>query len=214
MKSRSEKVRKVSQKRAVAIAVGRAGDDEPSFAFAWRKDSIAILVAAAAATAIIANAAFLQKGQHPAPLFGAKPAAPAGNAPKLIRVVGQEMTGPPLPVVAPKPRPVEAEALKPEAVMLPRPRAEGAPARAPQLAAAEPNDPIGELIAPSSKRVLAVQRALAEFGFGQIRPNGNMGPETKAAIAQFERSRKMPVTGQISPRLLRELSALTGRPLE
>jgi peptidoglycan hydrolase-like protein with peptidoglycan-binding domain len=41
-----------------------------------------------------------------------------------------------------------------------------------------------------------------------------MGPETKAAIAQFERSRKMPVTGQISPRLLRELSALTGRPLE
>jgi hypothetical protein len=214
MKSRSEKVRKVSQKRAVAITVGRAGDDESSFAFAWRKDGIAILVAAAAATAIIANAAFLQKGQHPAPLFAAKPAVTAGNASKAIRVVGQEMTGTPLPVMAPKPRPLEAEAPKPEAVMLPRPRAEGAPARAPQLAAAEPNDPIGELIAPSSKRVLAVQRALAEFGFGQIRPNGNMGPETKAAIAQFERSRKMPVTGQISPRLLRELSALTGRPLE
>jgi hypothetical protein len=214
MKSRSEKVRKVSQKRAVAITVGRAGDDESSFAFAWRKDSIAILVAAAAATAIIANAAFLQKGQHPAPLFAAKPAVPAGSAPKSIRVVGQEMTGTPLPVVAAKPRSLEAEAPKPEAILLPRPRAEGAPARAPQLAAAEPNDPIGELIAPSSKRVLAVQRALAEFGFGQIRPNGNMGSETKAAIAQFERSRKMPVTGQISPRLLRELSALTGRPLE
>jgi hypothetical protein len=212
MKSRSEKVRKVSQKRAVAIAVGRAGDDEPSFAFAWRKDGIAILVAAAAASAIVANAAFLQKGQHPAPLFAAKPAAAAGSAPKSIRVVGQEMTGPPLPVAAP--RPAEIEAPKPEAVMLPRPRAETAPARAPQLAAAERNDPIAELIAPSSKRVLAVQRALAEFGFGQIRPNGNLGPETKAAIAQFERSRKMPVTGQISPRLLRELSALTGRPLE
>jgi hypothetical protein len=214
MKSRSEKVRKVSQKRAVAISVGRAGDDQSSFAFAWRKDSVAILVAAAAATAIIANAAFQQERQHPAPLFAAKPVAPAGNAPKSIRVVGQEMTGPPLPVVAPKPRSVEIEAQKPEAAMLPRPRAESAPIRAPQPAAAEPNDPIGELIAPSSKRVLAVQRALAEFGFGQIRPNGNLGPETTAAIQQFERSRKMPVTGQISPRLLRELSALTGRPLD
>ncbi len=213
MKSRSEKVRKVSQKRSVAVAVGRAGDDETSFAFAWRKDGIAILFAAAAATAIVANAAFLQKGQHPAPLFAARPSAPA-SASKGIRVVGQEVTGPALPVAVPKPKPVEIEAPKPEAIVLPRPRAETAPARPQQAAAAERNDPIGELIAPSTKRVLAVQRALAEFGFGQIRPNGTMGPETRSAIEQFERSRKMPVTGQISPRLVRELSALTGRPLD
>ena len=32
------------------------------------------------------------------------------------------------------------------------------------------------------------------------------------ALAQ--RDRKLPVTGQISPRLMRELAALTGRPLE
>ena len=37
---------------------------------------------------------------------------------------------------------------------------------------------------------------------------------TQAAIQKFERDRKMPVTGQISPRLMRELAALTGRPLE
>jgi len=59
-----------------------------------------------------------------------------------------------------------------------------------------------------------VQKALADYGFGQIRPNGTMGPETKQAIEQFERSRKMPVTGQISPKLVRELSALTGRAIE
>lgn len=212
MKSRSEKVRKVSQKRAGAISVSQDGDGA-SFAFAWRKDGIAILVAAAAASAIVANAAFLQKGQHPAPLFAARPAAPA-SAPKAIRVVGQEVTGPALPATAPKPKPVENEAPKPEAVMLPRPRADTAPARAQPSAAQERNDPIGELISPSTRRVLAVQRALAEFGFGQIRPNGTMGPETKSAIEQFERSRKLPVTGQISPRLVRELSALTGRSLE
>ena len=76
------------------------------------------------------------------------------------------------------------------------------------------HDPIAELIAPSSKRILAVQRALAEYGYGQIKPNGVMGPETREAIEQFERVRRMPVTGQVSPRLVRELSALTGRPLE
>ena len=89
-------------------------------------------------------------------------------------------------------------------------------AKASVSAAAQPvrNDPIADLIAPSSKRVLLVQRALAEYGYGQIKPNGTFGPETKDAIEQFERARKMPITGQISPRLVRELSALTGRPME
>lgn len=87
-------------------------------------------------------------------------------------------------------------------------------AAAPRPADVAPrNDPIAELIAPS-KRVLAVQRALSDFGYGQIRPTGQLGPETQAAIEKFERERKMPVTGQLSDRLLRELSAMTGRPLE
>jgi peptidoglycan hydrolase-like protein with peptidoglycan-binding domain len=74
-------------------------------------------------------------------------------------------------------------------------------------------DPIAELIAPS-QRVIAVQRALNDFGYGPVKATGNYGTETVAAIQKFERDRKLPVTGQISPRLLRELAALTGRPLE
>ena len=74
-------------------------------------------------------------------------------------------------------------------------------------------DPIAELIAPS-QRVTAVQRALNDFGYGPVKATGNYGPETVSAIQKFERDRKLPVTGQISPRLLRELAALTGRPLE
>lgn len=201
--------------------------------------------------------------------------APAPAVPKSIRVVGEEITGPPpLPVASPKVRAPEPELPKvePAAPATPRPRNEiiadiqrelsrrgfydgtvdGVhgpktdaamrdfeqaaglkPGSEPNdvflraltrsqakastaAAAAQPsrNDPIAELIAPSSKRVLAVQRALAEYGYGQIKPNGTFGPETKDAIEQFERARKMPVTGQISPRLVRELSALTGRPLE
>jgi peptidoglycan hydrolase-like protein with peptidoglycan-binding domain len=74
-------------------------------------------------------------------------------------------------------------------------------------------DPIAELIAPS-QRVIAVQRALNDFGYGPVKATGSYGPETISAIQKFERDRKLPVTGQISPRLLRELAALTGRPLE
>ena len=37
---------------------------------------------------------------------------------------------------------------------------------------------------------------------------------TRAAIEKFERDRGLPVTGQISDRLVRELAAMTGRPLE
>ncbi len=87
---------------------------------------------------------------------------------------------------------------------------------APRPPAAVPNrpDPLGDLIAPPAKRVMAVQRALSDFGYAQIRPTGVMNPETSSAIEKFERERKLPVTGMISDRLVRELAAMTGRPLE
>ena len=83
----------------------------------------------------------------------------------------------------------------------PRPTAAHRPAPAPK-----PGAP--------AKRVLAVQRALADYGYGQLTPNGVLGPETKGAIERFERERKLPITGQISERLTRELAAVTGRPLD
>jgi peptidoglycan hydrolase-like protein with peptidoglycan-binding domain len=82
-------------------------------------------------------------------------------------------------------------------------------------------DPIARLIAPStaplvapSKRITAVQRALADFGFGQIKPTGVLDADTRAAVEKFERERRLPVDGQISDRLVRELAGMTGRPLE
>jgi peptidoglycan hydrolase-like protein with peptidoglycan-binding domain len=76
-----------------------------------------------------------------------------------------------------------------------------------------PADPIAKLIAPST-RITAVQRALADFGYGQIKPSGVFDPDTRAAIEKFERDHQLPVTGQISDRIVRELAAMTGRPLE
>ena len=67
---------------------------------------------------------------------------------------------------------------------------------------------------PPSKRVIALQRALAEYGYGQIKPSGIVDSETQRAIERFERERKLPITGQASDRVVRELAAMTGRPLE
>jgi peptidoglycan hydrolase-like protein with peptidoglycan-binding domain len=68
--------------------------------------------------------------------------------------------------------------------------------------------------AVASARVIAVQRALAEFGYGQIKPSGIVDADTQRAIERFERERKLPLTGQVSDRVVRELAAATGRPLD
>ena len=87
----------------------------------------------------------------------------------------------------------------------------------PVAAAATPSppttDPIAKLIAPS-KRIVSIQRALADFGYGQIKTTGVYDPDTRGAIEKFERDHHLPVTGQISDRFVRELTAMTGRPLE
>jgi hypothetical protein len=159
---------------------------------------MAIACAAAASLIIVVNAVFLQSGVHPAPFFAnpaelpppldIRPAAPAAPAQKL-----------------------------PEAVP-PRP---AAGLRAPQTASARRNDPIADLIGTaatsstgSRSRVMAVQRVLSDYGYGQIKPSGVLDEPTSVAIAKFEADRKLPVTGRLSDRLLSELSAMTGHPVE
>jgi peptidoglycan hydrolase-like protein with peptidoglycan-binding domain len=65
-----------------------------------------------------------------------------------------------------------------------------------------------------SRRVAALQRALTEYGYGQLKPTGIIGSDTQAAIAKFERERKIPVTGHISERMVRELAAMIGHPID
>jgi len=162
-------------------------------------DFLAILSAGAACLVIIVNAVFLQSGSHPAPFF-ANPVRP-----QVADPTPTSATTPPAPAPAP-PRPVEATA----AVHPP-------PAARPQAPTARRNDPIAELIGSSigsPSRVLAVQRALSEFGYGQIKASGTLDQSTTAAIEKFEGEHKLPVTGRISDRLLNELAAMTGHPLQ
>ena len=158
-------------------------------------DSLAVLGAVAACLVIVVNALFLQSGPHPAPFF----ANPARQ--QAVGISPTSATTAPAPT-----RPVEATA----AVHAP-------PATRPQAPAARRNDPIAELIGSSigsPSRVVAVQRALSEFGYGQIKVSGTLDQSTTAAIEKFEGEHKLPVTGRISDRLLNELAAMAGHPLQ
>jgi peptidoglycan hydrolase-like protein with peptidoglycan-binding domain len=74
-------------------------------------------------------------------------------------------------------------------------------------------DAIAGLLSPS-RQLVAIQRALSDYGYGPLKATGVYDADTRATIERFERDRKMPITGQVSERLTRELVAMTGRPLE
>jgi hypothetical protein len=184
------------------------------------KDMIAGALALAAVIAIIANALLMQAGRHPAPMFGTVTFLPAAaSAPVTASVPASAL---------PRSRPVESEiplpeerpadlkaadaltnlvkttsALPPATANIPRPpltvpvstRADGTPVASP-------------------RRIAAVQRALTQYGYAQLKPTGVVGTDTRAAIEKFEQARKLPVTGQVSDRLVHELALTIGRPVE
>jgi hypothetical protein len=201
------------------------------------KDMLAALLAFAAASAIVANALFLQHGPHPAPMFGSVVHIPQSN-PVSISLL-------------PRPRPAEADAASMEPHLAePRPnelRLADIRAVGPRSADSRSTDPLGTLVkatttgalpsgsaaaasstsivlrppAPvppvqvtGSRRVAAVQRVLTEYGYGQLRATGTIGTDTQIAIRKFESDRRLPVTGQMSDRLVRELAAMIGHPVD
>jgi len=190
------------------------------------KDMVAGLIAFAAVSAIITNAVFLQTGPHPAPMFGS-----------VVHMQQANLAS----VALPRPRPAEADAaptethsIEPHETHSIEPRMTEK-ANELRLSESRGSDPLGNLVkatvappanalrppAPiptmqitGSHRVAAVQRALTEYGFGQLKATGTVGADTQAAIMRFERDRRLPVTGQVSERLVHELSAMIGHPID
>jgi len=193
-----------NRRRASGGSTGPAGAIAAVGQRLWTKaaqrpvDSMAIACAVAASFVVVVNAVFLQSGAHPAPFFTNPAELPS---PTDIR---------PVAPVAPAQKLPEAVPARPAAGL-----------RTPQMAPVRRNDPIADLIGsgPTSSvggrsRVMAVQRALSAYGYGQIKPSGVFDEPTSVAIAKFEGDRKLPVTGRLSDRLLSELAAMTGHPIE
>jgi hypothetical protein len=189
------------------------------------KDVVAGLIAATAICAILTNALFLQAGRHPSPMFGGSvvtlPPPQAAVANPLPR---------PRPIVEadpPEARQVEvrgadsrnadprnADARNADAMTNLVVKSTSAPATTPANVARPPAPIPATPQSAGARRVAAVQRTLTQYGYGQLKATGAVGSDTQAAIAKFERERKLPVTGQMSDRLVRELSAMVGHPIE
>jgi Putative peptidoglycan binding domain len=201
------------------------------------KDLVAGALAVAAIGAVVANALFLQSGPHPSPMFGSVVTLPA-PAPSPVSPLPR-----PRPVEATKaeaapaePRAVESKTadIKTADTKPVEPRASDtkaadpltnlvkATSAAPVATSSIPRPPApipfpshNDNLAPGgSRRVAAVQRTLTENGYGQLKPTGTIGSDTQAAIARFERERKIPATGQMSDRMVHELSAMIGHSID
>ena len=193
------------------------------------KDTVAGALALAVVSAIIVNALFLQAGRHPSPMFGSIVTLPANPLPRPRPVeadvvqVEPKLTEPkaiefkPAEPKAVEPKVAEPKISDPLANLVKATSAPVAPSTVARPPAPIPVSSRSETIANSAsgaRRVAAVQRALAEYGYGQLKPTGTIGSDTQAAISKFERARNLPVTGQISDRLVRELTAVIGHPAE
>lgn len=192
--------------------------------------------------AIIVNALVLQKSRHPAPLFGKSIALPSLSAPTpssravapqpspstqvnvpavivppqaLADPIGQLLQS--HPESAPVTAAPDKSIARPEHREPPAHEVRSTPVREPSR-----NDAISALLrsqpsqAPvqASKTVAAAQRALVKLGF-VLKPDGRMGTATRQALEQFERDRGLHVhDGELSPKVLRQLSAAAGVPVD
>jgi hypothetical protein len=203
------------------------------------KDMVAGALAVAAIGAVVTNALFLQSGPHPSPMFGSVVTLPAPGSPSSVNPLPR-----PRPAEAIKseaaptePKASDLKAAEPKSV---EPKASDlkssdlkasdplanlvkATSSAPISTSAIPRPPApvpvssradASLAQGGSRRVAAVQRALTEYGYGQLKPTGTVGPDTQAAVAKFERDRKIPATGKMDDLLVRELSAMIGHAID
>ena len=184
--------------------------------------------------AIVFNALVLQDQRHAAPLFQMNLRTPAVAAletpPPLPTPRPADLAPAPVAKPAPAPRmdPIAREISRTDqtATRLERPKsAEGksVEAKAPveaRSADAKHNDLIGGLIRnvgfvqpqqsnEPDRAVAAAQRALMKLGF-VVKPDGVFGVSTRQAIERFERDNRMPVRGDLSPKIKRELARASG----
>lgn len=177
--------------------------------FRTRPRTRTIVLIGFAATAMIGvplNALFLQDGRHPAPLFGT-------SAPQPPKIAERAPLPPPRPVsvaASPKVPSNGAEVAK----------TDDAPPDNAGRSAEKTRDPIGLLLASGvqkseefDKRTLLAQRALVKLGY-VLRADGKFGGATRQALEKFERDSGLPVKGELTPKILRRLSASSGVALE
>ena len=142
------------------------------------------------------NALILQRERHPAPLF--HPPAQTISAPAPVA-----SPSPPSPPAA-APRETQAAA----APSPPPPPARSAPGDA----APRAPDAIGELLrggetpADNGRLIISAQAALAKLGYA-VKADGTQGAATDQALREFEKAHGLPISTEVTPRLVKQLNS-------
>ncbi|WP_428029232.1 peptidoglycan-binding domain-containing protein [Ancylobacter sp.] len=201
--------------------VGERAAGRPYRSGRRRSDLFMLILAGGATAAVLFNALALQQGR---PGAAGRAAGPA-SAPAEIRQVENPRPAANPPAVTPAAstpaapaQPMTLDSLAGTTTPLPpakpaAPRVAATPA-APAPVAEKASAPAPGLVPPGevpvSPRIMDIQKALARLGYGPIRIDGVFGAATQEAIERFERDRRLPVTGQMSERVIRELNAVSG----
>lgn len=168
-------------------------------------------------TVIIVNALFLQDRKHAAPLLrapdpvDASPAA-APSAPMPAQTQRPAAAAPAAtPSITSAPTKTSGrDAIADEINRVATPAPDRKPAKpAPAKSADERRDPIASLLGAaqeSSPSVLAAQKALLRLGY-VVRADGVPGASTRQAIESYERDHKLPIRGELTPKISRDLAA-------
>lgn len=146
------------------------------------------------------NAIDLQHERHPAPLFAHEPpASPATGAEASAPEPARSNTA----VTFETPQATKLDSA-------PTPAARPID-RAIVAAVSKKADPINDLLRKGGisdfvKDLTAAQRALVKLGY-ELQPDGVMSAETLRALHDFEKSHGIPISSEITPRLLARLNA-------
>ena len=162
-----------------------------------RADHLRFYLAASLAVGLVGvavNALLFQHERRPAPLFG----SPAPTVTSAVRP----------PAASPAPKPAEHDASPAQAPGAVPP---ARPGEAADASPAPPSDPISDLLrgeghVDGGHLILAAQTALAKLGY-PVKPDGNDGAATQQALREFERAHGLPPSTEITPRLLKQLTA-------
>ncbi len=152
-----------------------------------RASGYASAALAATMTGIVVNALVFQHERHPAPIFGTVSA--------------------PTPNVASKPA---AQAPIPALTEAPPPPARPIGLGAGTTAAPRASDPIADILRggaskEAQKLTVAAQAGLIRLGYAL--KSGGSGSEFLVALRDFEKSHGLPVSTEITPRLVKQIAA-------
>jgi hypothetical protein len=186
-------------KRSLGAVLGR------SLAGRTKIPRIRLYLGAALAVVLIGigvNALVLQRERHPAPLFGPPPSPNSSPAPAPA---------------APPPQAASADRGSPAPETSPAPSLATQPATPParptdtvETTASRASDPItdllrGEARGDATRLVVAAQTQLVKLGY-PVKPDGNEDAATQQALRDFERAHGLPLSTEITRRLVKQLT--------